>query len=131
MFIPANTIKIGDKCVTTKELECFAGRFTEGTVVTITGIGDRGYDLVDDSGNTMIECGWNCVKKVEPESMSKNRIYIIVENGMVTEAYAESKDVDISIIDLDSDDPDQFEESQEDLRAIEKLFNEGKLTSIY
>lgn len=131
MFIPANTIKIGDKCVTTKELECFAGRFTEGTVVTITGIGDRGYDLVDDSGNTMIECGWNCIKKVEPEPVGKNHIYIILEHGMVSEILAEKDDVEVTFIDLDTNTPDEAEASQKSLDIVKKLCDEGKLKVIF
>lgn len=78
MFIPENTIKIGDKCITTKELENFAGKFTVGTVVKVTDIGDRGYNLVDDFGNEIIECGWNCVKKVESKSIKWGEIS---ENG--------------------------------------------------
>ena len=130
MFIPANEIKIGDKCVTTKELECFAGRFTVGTVVTITGIGDRGYDLVDDSGNAMIECGWNCVKKVESEPVGKNHIYIILEHGMVSEILAEKDDVETTIIDLDTNTPDEAEASQKSFDVVKKLCDEGKLKAI-
>ena len=55
MFIPANEIRVGDKCITIKEIECLAGMFTVGTPVTVTGIGDRGYDLVDDFGNVITE----------------------------------------------------------------------------
>ena len=65
MFIPANEIKVGDKCIAIKEIECLAGMFTVGTPVTVTGIGDRGYDLVDDLGNVITECGWNCIKRDE------------------------------------------------------------------
>ena len=49
---------IGDRVVTTQVHESFSGYFEIGTKVTITGIGDRGYDIRDDEGNEVTECGW-------------------------------------------------------------------------
>ena len=63
MFV-STVIKVGDTCITTKKLESFAGYFEVGTPVIVTDIGYRGYSLSDSFGNTMIECGWNCIKKI-------------------------------------------------------------------
>ena len=131
MFIPANEIKVGDKCITIKEIECLAGMFTVGTPVTVTGIGDRGYDLVNDFGNVITECGWNCIKKVEPEPVGKNHIYIIFEHGMVSDILAEKDDVEVAIIDLDTNTPDEAEASQKSLDIVKKLCDEGKLKVIF
>ena len=131
MFIPASKIKVGDKCTTIKEIKCFAGMFTVGTPVTVTGIGDRGYDLVDDFGNRIIECGWNCIKKIDADhAASKNHIYIILEHGMVSEIFAEKDDVEVTIIDLDTNNPDEAEASQKSLDIVKKLCDEGKLKAI-
>lgn len=130
MFIPANEIKVGDKCIAIKEIECLAGMFTVGTPVTVTDIGDRGYDLVDDFGNVITECGWNCIKKIEPELEGKNHIYIILEHGMVSEILAEKDDIEVTFIDLDTNTPDEAEASQKSLDVVKKLCDEGKLKTI-
>ena len=36
-----------------------AGTFTRGTKVRIIGIGERGYDIADNEGHKMYECGWD------------------------------------------------------------------------
>ena len=57
--------EIGSDVVTTRELSSFVGCFEKGTKVTIIGISERGYDLQDDNGNRILECGFNCVKEME------------------------------------------------------------------
>ena len=133
MFIRAKSnIKLGDRCITTKEVQSFAGKFTVGTPVTVTGIGDRGYDLVDDFGNVIAECGWNCIKKIDADhAASKNHIYIIIEHGMVSEILAEKDDVETTIIDLDTNTPDEAEASQKSLDVVKKLCDEGNLKVIF
>jgi hypothetical protein len=56
--------KVGDKVLTTRDCKCMYSTIKKGTVVTITGIGDRGYDIEDDSGNRIIETGFLSVKKI-------------------------------------------------------------------
>ena len=50
--------EIGDKTVTTHIIGNFSGQFEVGTEVTVVGIGERGYDIQDEEGNKVIECGW-------------------------------------------------------------------------
>lgn len=65
MFVSTQKeIKVGDLCVTTEKVECFAGYFEVGTNVIVTDIGDRGYSLSDSFGNIITECGWSCIKKL-------------------------------------------------------------------
>ena len=64
-FIKNWSPKIGERVITTRKLSNCAGYMERGTEVTITDIGDRGYDLVDDEGNRIIECGWDCVRQIK------------------------------------------------------------------
>ena len=58
-FIKKKTkYNIGDVVRTTKIHEITDGYFEIGTVVTIIGYSERGYDIRDDEGNTMYEVGW-------------------------------------------------------------------------
>ena len=56
-------LKIGDYAITTRTLISLVGRIICGTRVKITGISDRGYDLVDEQGNTVAETGFDSVRK--------------------------------------------------------------------
>ena len=49
---------IGEKVVTTQIHENIYGYFEVGTEVTIIGFGIGGYDIKDDEGNVITECGW-------------------------------------------------------------------------
>ena len=51
--------KIGDIIITTRELDSLYGTFEVGSKVKIIAISERGYDVEDDEGNQIIECGWN------------------------------------------------------------------------
>jgi len=56
---PKNSFSIEDRVVLTEEKEAITGKFTQGSIVTITGIDQmRGYDIEDDEGNKLIECGF-------------------------------------------------------------------------
>lgn len=61
-FVKNWSPKVGERVITTKKLESCAGYFEIGSEVTITGISERGYDIKDDEGNRMIECGWDGFK---------------------------------------------------------------------
>lgn len=58
MYIKTESHKIGDSVVTQVEHKSCAGTFTVGSIVSIIGIGERGYDIQDSSGNRMLEIGW-------------------------------------------------------------------------
>lgn len=59
-FIPANKgPKVGDTVILKNEHTSNEGTFEIGTEVQIIGFGSRGYDIRDEFGNTMIECGWD------------------------------------------------------------------------
>ena len=68
-FIPnPNIIKQGDRVVSVEEISIFAGTFTIGHEFTVTAIGERGYDLIDDEGFCVIEVFNSKVKKlIKPE----------------------------------------------------------------
>lgn len=63
-FIP-NKIENGTKVVLTKDVRVLKGTFTAGTEMTITGDGYRGYDLVDEFGNTLGETPSSCFRRVD------------------------------------------------------------------
>jgi hypothetical protein len=53
--------EVGARAVTTRDVSSMTYCIKKDTVVTITDIGARGYDLVDDAGHEVIECRWDCV----------------------------------------------------------------------
>ena len=53
----------GDFAITTKKIECMVCCFEKGTKVKIVDVSARGYDLIDEHGNVIIETGWDCIKK--------------------------------------------------------------------
>lgn len=61
--------KIGDKVKTTKKIEIFGGYLEQGSIVTIIGESNRGYDIIDDEGNEFIECGWDFFRKPKDEEL--------------------------------------------------------------
>ena len=56
MFI-RTTPQVGDKIRLEEQVELLSGHFTAGSILTITGFSDRGMDLVDESGNKLLEFG--------------------------------------------------------------------------
>ena len=55
-------------------------------------------------------------------------IVIVVEEGIVQSVYADFEDVDVEIVDFDTEDPDELEEAQDRLDEIEDY---KSLTEIY
>lgn len=53
-----NQYEVGEKVKTTVIHDSCAGFFEIGTIVTVTGISERGYDIKDDEGNCVTEIGW-------------------------------------------------------------------------
>ena len=56
---------VGEKVKTTRRISAGGGYFEKGSVVTITAIGDRGYDVEDEDGNRIIECGWEGFARIK------------------------------------------------------------------
>ena len=60
MFVKNNIGKeIGDWVITTQNHECLAGTMLKGSKVQIIDIDPiRGYGIMDEDGNRVIEIGW-------------------------------------------------------------------------
>ena len=61
-FHKKSVIEVGSKVISTEKIETLAGTFEAGTTFTVTGKGVRGYDLVDDEGNSALEVGYGRLK---------------------------------------------------------------------
>lgn len=53
-FIP-NKGSVGSTVVLTKDVRVLKGTFQAGTVMTVTGLSNRGLDMVDGEGNILLE----------------------------------------------------------------------------
>ena len=62
-YIKRNNFGVGDMVRTTEIHSSCAGYFEIGTIVKIIGISQRGYDIEDDDGNQMFECGFSGFEK--------------------------------------------------------------------
>ena len=49
--------------------------------------------------------------------MSKKKVYIIIEDGLVQSVYAEEPNIEVVLVDFDTEDPDVYESN---LKAIEE-----------
>lgn len=58
MFVKNKSKEVGDWVITTRNHKSLAGTMIVGTKVKIIGVGERGYDIEDEEGNKVIECGW-------------------------------------------------------------------------
>lgn len=56
--------QIGERVKTTRKISSFGGYFEKGSIVTIIGKGEHGYDIQDDEGNRIVECGWTGFSKI-------------------------------------------------------------------
>lgn len=70
------TLKIGDIVVNKSELKSMNGTFEAGTRLIITGVGERGYDVADEFGNSMCECGWCAFEKLPLLKRLKHGDYV-------------------------------------------------------
>jgi hypothetical protein len=59
-----NGLQVGDEVILTQSFSSCAGTFEKGTKVKITGSSVRGFDVVDEYGNTMGELGFSIGIKV-------------------------------------------------------------------
>ena len=55
------TLPIGTIGTTAKEIKTMAGTIKKGAVVQIIDVGSRGYDLVTETGFTVLETGFDSV----------------------------------------------------------------------
>ena len=58
-----NGFEVGDWAITKRVVDSCAGYFEKGTRVKIIGVTERGYDLIDDYGNCVIETGFDSVRE--------------------------------------------------------------------
>ena len=59
-YIKKNNYLVGRKVILTEEKKSMIGKFTVGSVVTITEVDQiRGYSFEDEEGNKVIEAGFS------------------------------------------------------------------------
>ena len=58
-----NGVEVGEWAITNRKVESCAGYFEKGTKVKVVGVTERGYDLMDEHGNRVLETGWDSVRK--------------------------------------------------------------------
>lgn len=63
-YLKNNNVKVGEWVITNKVIDSSAGYFEKGTKVKVVGVTERGYDLMDEHGNRVIETGWDSVRKI-------------------------------------------------------------------
>jgi len=54
-FLPRPHIKIGDRVALEHDTDTLAGLFTRGHEFTVTNRTSRGWDLIDDENNRLLE----------------------------------------------------------------------------
>lgn len=71
VFIPNKSIEIEDIVYLSKDVSVLSGMFEKGTKMTIKRYsGYRGWDLVDDFGNKLLECSSSNFTKKPPEKVN-------------------------------------------------------------
>lgn len=74
-----NEFKTGDWVITKRVIDSCEGYFEKGTKVKIVDITTKGYDLMDEYGNRIVETGFDSVCEDVSLSYSTNdKIYIFV-----------------------------------------------------
>lgn len=53
-----NSIRVGECVNLSRNISNFYREFQKGTPVQVVGISCRGYDIADEGGNRITECGW-------------------------------------------------------------------------
>lgn len=71
------TYKIGQKVILSRECSCLAGTtFEKGSEVTILDIDEvRGYGFINDKGERIIECGWDCIERAVGDTPKESNPY--------------------------------------------------------
>ena len=59
-----NGLEVGAWVTTSRVVKSCAGYFEKGTKVRIMSVSERGYDLIDEHGNVIIETGFDSVKSL-------------------------------------------------------------------
>ena len=65
-FIPKIPLQVGEIVKTTVDQAALNGTIKTGTLVTIIGISEMGYDIEDCYGNRILECGSSGFERVFP-----------------------------------------------------------------
>lgn len=60
----SNSIHTGDTVEAIRQIDGDDGYFEKGTLLRVTNISPKGYDLEDEDGNIIKETGWSKVKKI-------------------------------------------------------------------
>jgi len=60
-----------------------------------------------------------------------SRIVVVVEGGVVQSIYATNKEVDVEVIDCDTDDPEHGEEIDKALAQLKKDYDSEELCEVY
>lgn len=65
--------------------------------------------------------------------MKKDRgeVIVVVEGGMVTGVYSDREALSVSVLDLDSDDPERQEEAEKGKATLEARVERGELKEIW
>lgn len=75
-YIPNDSFRIGDTVYLTEDVTLLRGMFEKGTKMTIKGdSGMRGWDLVDDFDNKLLECSSAKFTKKPPEKVKETVDY--------------------------------------------------------
>lgn len=59
------------------------------------------------------------------------RIVVVIEGGMLQYVFSEDPDVDVEVIDRDSDDPEERKTSSASMKDALEDLESGKLTLVY
>ena len=75
MWISAkNGFQVGDRVELTQNISAMSGTMLKGTIVTITDVSNRGYDIKDDEGHQLIECGFDGFKAVSQDRIDEDKL---------------------------------------------------------
>lgn len=72
------------------------------------------------------------IEKVIPmDVIPTKELVIVVERGMIIGVYSDTEALSVSVIDLDTTDPDRREETEEQRDALQSYVDQGKLKEIW
>lgn len=82
---------VGQKRRLKEDKKDWGGTFEKGTIVEVTGCGQRGYDIKDEFGNVMYECGFDIFEdeEVEEKTVTKE---VLEETILNIAAFFEDSD---------------------------------------
>ena len=48
------------------------------------------------------------------------KLVVVIDGGMISEVYATDETIDVTCIDMDTDDPDEYEEQEKALEKVQR-----------